>query len=73
MTRRNRPARHWLQGEPDVEEMLQDPVVQLVMRRDGLTPQMLRRVLRAGGERLLSAPAADHLVGDEGSLALGRD
>jgi len=73
MTRRSRPARHWLQGEPDVEEMLQDPVVQLVMRRDGLTPQMLRRVLRTGGERLLAAPAADRLVGDEGSLALGRD
>lgn len=52
-------SRAWLQGEPEIEEMLRDPVVHLVMARDGLTPQMLRRALRAGGERLLSAAGAD--------------
>jgi len=56
MTRPSASPRGWLQGEPEIEEMLHDPIVQLVMQRDGLTPQQLRRALRAGGERLMAAP-----------------
>lgn len=48
--------RGWLQGEPEIEEMLRDPIVHLVMARDGLTPQGLRRILRASGARLMAAP-----------------
>ena len=29
---------NWLQGEPPIHEMLTDPIVRLVMRRDNLGP-----------------------------------
>lgn len=36
----------WLVGEPALEDMLSDPVVQAVMRRDGVDVNGLRDFLR---------------------------
>ncbi|GEM_PF-2271279 len=38
--------RRWLRGEPSLSDILQDPVVQLVMRRDRVDPDRLRALLR---------------------------
>ena len=38
--------RRWLTGEPTLGEMLADPVVQLVMRRDRVDPDNLQAFLR---------------------------
>ena len=53
----------WLKGEPSLENLLSDPIVQLVMRRDGLTAKdiwavtyrarsALRTHAEASGDRL---------------------
>ena len=37
--------------EPSVEEMLEDPIVGLVMKRDSVTPDEVRGVMAAAGWR----------------------
>ena len=55
--------------EPTVDEMLADPIVRLVMRRDGVEEQEVRRILRLaarGRARLFNGQddaAASQLVG----------
>jgi hypothetical protein len=53
---RFRPDRRWAAGgiEPDLNDMLADPVVHLVMRRDGVTEAELRRVIAAARAMLRS-------------------
>ena len=38
--------------EPSIEEMLADPIIRLIMRRDGLVAGDVRAVLVAAAERL---------------------
>jgi hypothetical protein len=38
--------------EPDLAEVLADPVVHLVMRRDGVSPCQLRKVIAEARKRL---------------------
>lgn len=43
---RRTPSDQWPAGtEPLLADVLADPLVQLVMRRDGVTPQALHRVI----------------------------
>lgn len=39
-------------GEPSIEELLSDPIIHLVMRRDGLTVAAVRRVFEDAARRL---------------------
>jgi hypothetical protein len=44
--------RRWLTGEPTLGEVLTDPVIQLMMRRDCVDPDNLQALLRGIGTRL---------------------
>lgn len=51
----------WIDGEPSVRDLLGDPVVHAVLRRDGLSPQDLMLAIARGRSRLertLSSPKA---------------
>lgn len=48
----------WIVGEPSLQDLLADPLVHAVLRRDGLSLQDLRRAIALGRRRL--APAARH-------------
>jgi hypothetical protein len=37
--------RRWLKGEPTLSETLEDPVIQMMMRRDRVDPDRLRALL----------------------------
>ena len=41
----------WLYGEPAIDEMLRDPVVRLMMRRDDVSEADIRRVMRPARDR----------------------
>ena len=41
----------WLTGEASLEEMLEDPIVRLVMERDGLDRETLQSVCLAAAAR----------------------
>lgn len=43
--------RRWLRGEPRLTEVLADPVIQLIMRRDRVDPEHLHAFLRSIGAR----------------------
>ena len=43
--------RRWLMGEPTLTEVLADPVIQLMMRRDRVDPEQLQSFLRSVGTR----------------------
>lgn len=45
----------WIVGEPSVQDVLRDPVVHAVLRRDGLSLHDLMRAIARGRRRL--APA----------------
>jgi hypothetical protein len=51
--------------EPPLEELLNDPITLLLMRRDGIGPADVRRAVTAGVSRFASAPDATL---DPGSL-----
>ena len=38
----------WTSGEPALEEVLQDPIVVALMRRDSVAPQDVTAALRSG-------------------------
>ena len=42
----------WLKGEPKLRDVLADPVIQLMMRRDQVDPEHLHAFLRRVGGRL---------------------
>ena len=46
----------WLRGEPNLRDVMLDPIVQLLMRSDGLTPEMVWPFLRATSARLRGEP-----------------
>lgn len=47
-----RPNDPWRHGEPTLEEVMADPLVHLLMRRDGLAPRDVWPLLRDVGLRL---------------------
>ncbi len=51
-----RESKSWLQGEPSIREVMSDPIVHLVMRRDGLTPEDVWPVILAASEQLQVKP-----------------
>ena len=42
----------WLSGESTVDEMLLDPTVIIMMRRDGVEPDVVRSLIRDVSRRL---------------------
>jgi hypothetical protein len=50
--------RRWLKGEPTLREVLDDPVIQLIMRRDRVDPDRLHMFLRDVSTRLPSVELA---------------
>ncbi len=46
----------WLHGEPSIREVMSDPLVHLVMRRDGLTPESVWAVIQAASVELQVKP-----------------
>lgn len=52
--------RRWLKGEPTLSEVLDDPVIRLVMRRDRVDPDRLREFLRGLGTRLPNGEVPPH-------------
>jgi len=50
--------------EPRLSDVLADPIVHLVMRRDRLTPEDVRRAVRVAQARLRTAPPG--ALGDVG-------
>lgn len=46
------PSDNWLSGEPQVNELMADPILHLVLRRDRLPAQEVWRTLRHAQERL---------------------
>lgn len=55
-TERTGPASAWLYGEPAIDDLLQDPVVQSVLRRDSLSEDDVRRAIGRGRARLRPLP-----------------
>jgi hypothetical protein len=64
--------RRWLSGEPTLREMLDDPVIQLIMRRDRVDPDHLHAFLRNLGTRLpnVELSAGPHYQGPGKSLGM---
>ncbi len=44
-------AKVWLRGEVSLDEMLEDPIVRLVMERDGLDKETVQSVCLAAAAR----------------------
>jgi hypothetical protein len=42
----------WLTGEPTIEDVLSDPIVRALMKRDDVNPTVLRRLLEVTAGRL---------------------
>ena len=47
--------RRWLTGEPELSDILADPVIQLMMRRDRVDPDHLQAFLQDVRVRALNA------------------
>ncbi len=64
--------RRWLKGEPTLREVLDDPVIQLIMRRDRVDPDHLHAFLRGVGTRLpnVEQPASRHYRGQTNSMGM---
>ncbi len=45
-------SERWLTGEPALDDMLADPIVRILMERDGLSEDSVRRVFRDAAKRL---------------------
>ena len=53
----------WMQGEPSLTDVLADPVVHAMMRRDNVDPDSLRALLRRiGGTMASEAAVRDRFV-----------
>ena len=45
-------SERWLSGEPSLDDMLKDPIVRLLMKRDGLSEDTVRAVFQDAAERM---------------------
>ena len=52
----------WLYGEPAIDEMLKDPIVRLVMRRDGIGEADVRAAIAPVAARLHGVEPVVRLV-----------
>jgi hypothetical protein len=52
-------AHDWTAGEPEIPDLLRDPVIHAVLRRDGLTPQDLADAIARARGRLMPATEND--------------
>ncbi len=44
--------------EPTLEDLLEEPIIQLIMKRDGVAPDLMRKTIdRLTAEQLLAASA----------------
>ena len=50
------PDEQWLRGEAPLKEMLEDPIVRLVMRRDGVDKRAVESVFMAANTRKKGEP-----------------
>jgi len=57
--------KQWIKGEPTIREVVSDPIVHLVMQRDGLTPADLRKAILTAQIRMRRSPGM--------KLTAGRD
>ena len=48
----------WICGEPSLDEMLADPIVRILMERDGLSEQSVRGVFEDAAKRLKAHAAS---------------
>jgi len=48
-------SRQWIEGEPTLREILSDPIVHLVMQRDGVTAAEVRRTVLTAQIGMLNA------------------
>ena len=63
--------RRWLTGEPTLGEVLADPVIQLIMRRDCVDPENIRALLRGIGASLPNMELPDrHYRGPTKSMGM---
>jgi hypothetical protein len=46
----------WFQGEPTLQDVMSDPIVLLLMRQDGLTPETVWAIIRETSARLREQP-----------------
>ena len=51
-----RQSEAWLRGEPSIQKLMSDPIIHLVMRRDGLTPEIVWAVIQAASAELQVKP-----------------
>ena len=47
----------WFQDEPTVQDVMSDPIVHLLIRQDGLSPETVWAIIRATSARLREGPA----------------
>ncbi len=45
-------SERWLSGEPALDDMLEDPIVRMLMEHDGLSEDSVRRVFEEAAKRL---------------------
>jgi hypothetical protein len=62
-----RQSESWLHGEPSIQEVMSDPIVHLVMRRDGLTPENVWAVIEAASIKLQLKPEEVAHIGGKGA------
>ena len=46
----------WSEGEPKLQDVMSDPIVHLLMRRDGLTPETVWAIIREISAQLPEQP-----------------
>lgn len=51
-----RQTEAWLQGEPTLQDVMSDPIVLLLMRQDGLTPETVWAIIQETSARLREQP-----------------
>ncbi len=64
--------RRWLKGEPKLRDVLADPVIQLIMRRDRVDPDHLQAFLREIGTHASNVELAPspHYRGETKSMGM---
>lgn len=60
----------WIVGEPSLQDVLDDPVVHAVLRRDGLSPQDLMRAINRGRSRLAPSRSSSNPAGSNTPLPI---
>jgi len=59
-----REASHWISGEPSLQDILHDPLIHAVLKRDGLSLRDLMQAVALGRSRLALQAAAPEAASD---------